>query len=47
MNKEVKKTNFDMSTLNLQELITVYESIVEFVTFLSEKKIVQENKESK
>ncbi|MDD8049657.1 MAG: hypothetical protein PHH04_08740 [Thomasclavelia sp.] len=44
MNKEETKINFDLSTLSLNELIKVYEDIVEFIQFLDEKKIVVEEK---
>ena len=44
MNKEETKVNFDLSTLSLKELITVYEDIVNFIQFLDEKKIVVEEK---
>lgn len=44
MNKEEKKVNFDISTLSLSELIKVYEDITNFLDFLDEKKIVQEEK---
>ena len=33
------KTNFDLSSLNLQELIEVYETINSFLDFLEESKI--------
>ena len=36
---EKKKTNFDLSNLNLQELIKVYESISSFLAFLEENKL--------
>ena len=42
MNKEETKVNFDLSTLSLNELIKVYENIVDFIQFLDEKKIVVE-----
>jgi hypothetical protein len=42
MNKEENKVNFDLSTLSLSELIKVFEDINEFLQFLDEKKIVQE-----
>ncbi|MGE5456030.1 MAG: hypothetical protein ACM3O4_02890 [Ignavibacteriales bacterium] len=44
MNKEETKVNFDLSNLNLNELIKVYQDIVEFIQFLEEKKIVVEEK---
>ncbi|MDD3187234.1 MAG: hypothetical protein PHD02_02025 [Bacilli bacterium] len=42
MNKEESKVNFDLSTLKLSELVNVYTEINEFVDFLNESKIVQE-----
>ena len=45
MNKEVKKMDFDLSTLSLSDLIKTYENINSFLQFLSEKKIVEEGKE--
>lgn len=45
MKKKEEKINFDMSTLSLSELIKVYESINNFLLYLNEKKIVQEEKE--
>ncbi len=44
MKKEENKVNFDISTLSLSELIKVYEDITNFLQFLEEKKIVQEEK---
>lgn len=44
MAKEENKVNFDMSTLSLSELIKVYEDINNFIQFLDEKKIVEEEK---
>lgn len=44
MAKEEKKVNFDISTLSLNELIKVYEDIVDFLKFLEEKHLVQEEK---
>ena len=43
--KDDNKVDFDLSTLTLQELIEVYENITEFLQFLSETKIVQEEVE--
>jgi hypothetical protein len=43
MEKE-NKVNFDMSALSLSELIKVYEDITDFLQFLDDKKIVQEEK---
>lgn len=42
MKKEENKVNFDLSALNLNELITVYEDINGFLQLLDEKKIVVE-----
>ncbi len=44
MKKEDNKVNFDISTLSLSELIKVYEDITNFLQFLEDKKIVQEEK---
>lgn len=44
MNKEAKKVDFDLSILNLNELIKVYEDINSFLQFLGDKKIVDEEK---
>jgi len=44
MKKEENKVNFDISTLSLGELIKVYEDINNFLQFLEDKKIVQEEK---
>ncbi|MFA5603173.1 MAG: hypothetical protein WDA21_05570 [Bacilli bacterium] len=45
MKNEGNKVNFDLSNLNLSELIKVYEDINDFLTFLSDKKIVSEEEE--
>ncbi len=42
MKKEEKTVNFDLSTLSLEELVKVYEEIIEFTQFLDETKIVIE-----
>jgi hypothetical protein len=42
--EEENKVNFDLSTLNLDELIKVYENITDFLEFLEETKIEQEEK---
>ena len=42
-NKE-KTVDFDLSLLSLQELITVYQKVAEFLDFLESKKIVEEEK---
>ncbi|HHU55001.1 MAG TPA: hypothetical protein GXZ63_04205 [Mollicutes bacterium] len=44
MKEEENKVNFDLSTLNLDELIKVYENITDFLEFLEETKIEQEEK---
>ena len=44
MKKEENKVNFDLSTLSLSELIKVYEDINNFLQFLEDKKIVEEEK---
>lgn len=44
MKKEESKVNFDLSKLSLSELIKVYEDITNFLQFLDEKKIVEEEK---
>ena len=45
MNFDDQKVEFDLSTLNLQELVEVYENITEFLEFLKENKITLEEKE--
>ena len=45
MNFDEEKVEFDLSTLNLQELTEVYSNITEFLEFLEESKIVLEEKE--
>jgi hypothetical protein len=42
--KKENKVNFDMSTLSLSELIKVYEDLIDFLQFLEDKKIIQEEK---
>jgi hypothetical protein len=44
MKKEENKVNFDMSALNLNELVEVYENINNFLSLLDEKKIEEEEK---
>ncbi len=44
MNKEGNKIDFDLSVLSFFDLIKVYEDIVNFLEFLEEKKIVEEEK---
>lgn len=45
MNKEEDKVNFDLSTLTLQQLIETYQNITDFLRFLKEKEIVEEEKD--
>ena len=45
MNFDDQKVEFDLSTLNLQELVEVYENITGFLDFLKENKITLEEKE--
>ena len=40
-----EKTNYDISSLSLTELIEVYETIDSFLNFLDESKIVEESEE--
>lgn len=44
MNKGENKVNFDLSQLSLNDLIIVYDDISNFLDFLEEKVIVQEEK---
>ena len=44
MNFDNEKVEFDLSTLNLQELVEVYKNITEFLDFLNESKITIEDK---
>lgn len=44
MKKEDNKVDFDLSALTLEDLVKVYEEITEFLQFLSESKIIQEEK---
>ena len=39
MSLNEEKIEFDLSTLNLQELMEVYKNIVDFLEFLQENKI--------
>ena len=39
MNFDNETVEFDLSTLNLQELVEVYNDITEFLDFLQENKI--------
>ena len=45
MNFDNEKVEFDLSTLNLQELVEVYKNITDFLDFLQENKITLEKKE--
>ena len=45
MNLDNETVEFDLSTLNLQELVEVYKDITEFIDFLKENKIILEEKE--
>jgi len=47
MAKSDAKVNFDLSQLNLDELIKVYENINNFLKFLEDKKIVIKKAEDK
>lgn len=42
--KEENKVDFDLSVLKLEELISVYNNIENFLRFLKDKKIVIEEK---
>lgn len=39
MNKEEKKVDFDLSVLSLNELVSLYENVINFLSYLSETKI--------
>lgn len=45
MAKKEEKINFDLSVLDLHELIDVYNNIDEFLSFLKENKIEVSDKE--
>jgi hypothetical protein len=45
MDFDNEKVEFDLSTLNLQELVEVYTNITDFLEFLKENKISLEEKE--
>lgn len=45
MAKKEEKVDFDLSVLNLQELIDAYNNIDEFLTFLKDNKVEVEEKE--
>lgn len=44
MDFDNEKVEFDLSTLNLQELVEVYKNITDFLDFLNESKITLEDK---
>ena len=45
MDFDNEKVEFDLSTLNLHELVEVYNDITDFLNFLQENKISLEEKE--
>lgn len=45
MKKENEKVNFDLSVLDLRELVKVYEDITDFIKTLDDKKIIIEKVE--
>lgn len=45
MAKKEEKVDFDLSVLNLRELIEAYNNIEDFLTFLNDSKIDIEEKE--
>ena len=45
MNLDNETVEFDLSTLNLHELVEVYSNITDFINFLEESKIILEDKE--
>ena len=45
MNFDDETVEFDLSTLNLEQLVEVYKNITEFIDFLKENKITLEEKE--
>ena len=45
MNFDDETVEFDLSTLNLEQLVEVYKNITEFIDFLRENKIILEEKE--
>lgn len=44
MKKQENKVDFDLSVLNLDELIKVYEKVENFIKYLNDKKIIIEEK---
>ena len=45
MNFDDETVEFDLSTLNLEQLVEEYKNITEFIDFLQENKIILEEKE--
>lgn len=45
MKREDNKFDFDLSALTLEELITVYNDVDDFINFLESKKVEVEKKE--
>ncbi len=45
MKNNEKTVDFDLSLLSLQELITVYQKVSEFLEYLEDKKIKEEEKD--
>ena len=45
MKREDNKFDFDLSALTLEELITVYNDVDDFIIFLESKKVEVEKKE--
>ncbi len=45
MKREDNKLDFDLSALTLEELITVYSDVDDFISFLESKKVEVEKKE--
>ena len=43
MKKEENKVDFDLSVLELEELIKVYDNVENFIKYLNDKKIVIED----
>ena len=46
MNFDNETVEFDLSTMDLQELVEVYKDITEFLEFLKENKITLEEKQA-
>ena len=45
MKREENKFDFDLSILTLEELITVYNDVDDFISFLDSKKVEVEKKD--